>query len=357
MGSIPKTTNFFKDRPTFGFDIGNGSLKVMQTVNPGHGKPRIIGYGTTTFNASAIKDGVIVDHETIAKATLKLFKTDIIGDITTNRVIIAIPSYRTFTRSSTLPPMADKELTEAVELDAEQYIPLPSEDLYIDYSVTGKTAEKTDLFVAAVPRVIVDSQLELMQILGLETVGVQTTIDAASTLFAHDKQHDIPAILIDFGSLSADITICDKQTLVTGTVSGGGTSFTDLIRDKLQVSQAEAQIIKTKYGLGPSRKQAEIISALDPILQQLIKEVKRMIRYYEERYGSKRTIGQVITMGGGANMPGLSEYLTSGLRIATRACDPWSYVDTHGLQAPSSADKPMFATAMGLSLLNSKELF
>jgi type IV pilus assembly protein PilM len=356
MGSIPKPTNFFKDRPTFGLDIGHGSLKVMQIDTSGH-KPHMVGYGTASFSADAIQDGVIVDHETIAKATLRLFQSSLIGDITTNRVVIAIPSYRTFTRSSTLPPLKDSELKEAVELDAEQYIPLPLEDLYMDYSVTGQTKEKTDLFVAAVPRSIVDSQLQLMQILGLETVGVQTTIDAASTLFSHDKQHDVPAVLIDFGSLSADITIYDKQTLVTGTVTGGGASFTDLIRDALHVGQAEAQIIKTKYGLGPSRKQAEIVAAIEPLLKELVKEIRRMIRYYEERYGSKRTISQVITMGGGANMPGLSEYITNGLRIATRACDPWTYVDARGLQAPPTADKPMFATAMGLSLITSPELF
>jgi type IV pilus assembly protein PilM len=357
MGSIPKTTNFFKDRPTFGFDIGHGSLKVMQISSSKNGKPQMVGYGATNFNANAIQDGVIVDHEAIAKATLKLFKNDLIGDIATNRVVIAIPSYRTFTRSSSLPPLANKELKEAVELDSEQYIPLPLEDLYMDYSITQRTTEKTDLFVAAVPRSIVDSQIRLMQILGLETVGVQTTIDAASTLFSRDKQCDVPAVLIDFGSLSADITIYDKQTLVTGTVTGGGASFTDLIRDKLKVSQAEAQIIKTKYGLGPSRKQADIVAAIEPLLLQLVKEIRRMVRYYEERYGSKRTISQVITMGGGANMPGLSEYLTSGLRLATRTCDPWTYIDTHGLQAPSAADKPMFATVMGLSLVGPKELF
>jgi type IV pilus assembly protein PilM len=356
MGSIPKTSNFFKDRPAFGFDIGHGSLKVMQIDTSGR-KPHMVGYGTATFNADAIQDGVIVDHETIAKATLKLFHNELVGDITTNRVVIAIPSYRTFTRSSTLPPLDNQELKEAVELDAEQYIPLPLEDLYMDYSVTGKSKEKTDLFVAAVPRTIVDSQLQLMQILGLETVGVETTIDAASSLFAHDEQSDVPAVLIDFGSLSADITIYDKQTLVTGTVTGGGTSFTELIKDKLKVSQAEAQIIKTKYGLGASRKQAEIEIALEPILSQLVKEIKRMLRYYEERYGSKRTINQVVTLGGGANMPGLSEYITNGLRVATRACDPWSYVDSHGLQPPAAVDKPMFATVMGLSLVSSKELF
>ncbi len=82
-----------------------------------------------------------------------------------------------------------------------------------------------------------------------------------------------------------------------------------------------------------------------------------MIRYYEERYGPKRTITQVITMGGGANMPGLSEHITNGLRLATRTCDPWMYVDSRGLQAPSAANKPMFATVMGLSLVGPKELF
>jgi cell division ATPase FtsA len=82
-----------------------------------------------------------------------------------------------------------------------------------------------------------------------------------------------------------------------------------------------------------------------------------MIRYYEDRYGSERKISQVITLGGGANMPGLSDWLTSNLRLAVRACDPWEYCDFHGLQPPSQADKPMFATVMGLSYYDSKELF
>ena len=116
-------------------------------------------------------------------------------------------------------------------------------------------------------------------------------------------------------------------------------------------------MIKTKYGMGPSKHQAEIVQALDPILGQLAQEIRRMIRYYEERYGTERKVEQIVTLGGGANMPGLSDYMTNALRLAVRTCDPWMYCDHEGLQPPAKADKPMFATVMGLSLVPPKELF
>jgi type IV pilus assembly protein PilM len=351
-----KSTYFFKDKPIFGFDIGHGSLKVMQ-IERGSKKARVVGYGAATFNGDAIKDGVIIDHQAIAKATFDLFNNRLIGDISSNRSVVAIPSYRTFSRLISLPPLAGKELHEAVIVEAEQYIPMPLADLYLNYNVVHRDEEKVELFAIAVPRKIVDSHIELMRIMGLDTVGVATTIDAAGQLFLQDKQSDVPAIIIDFGSLSADITIFDKNMLFSGTVPGGGEIFTNRIKDALRVTPAEAHIIKTKYGLGASKKQKEITAALDPVLSQLAQEIRRMIRYYEDRYGSERKISQVITLGGGANMPGLSDWLTSTLRLAVRACDPWEYCDFHGLQPPSAADKPMFATVMGLSFIDSKELF
>ena len=157
--------------------------------------------------------------------------------------------------------------------------------------------------------------------------------------------------------MSADISIFDKQMLVTGTVQGGGVNFTDSIQKKLGVSAEEAGLIKTRYGLGASKKQAEIVQALEPTLARIVKEIRRMIRYYEERYGADRPIGQIITLGGGANMPGLSEYLTDGLRLAVRHCDPWEYLSYKGLKAPDAADHPMYATVAGLSLAAPTELF
>jgi len=357
MGSTNKTTYFFKNKPLFGFDIGSGSLKVMQvdpdTVEGSH--PKVIGYGTAKFDRSAVDNGVIVKPELIAEATMDLFQNRLIGDITTRRVAMAIPAYRTFTRAISLPGLKAKELHEAVYLEAEQYIPLPLDDLYLDYNVIRTAKDSTEVFATAVPRKIVDSYLSLASLLGLEVVLIESTLGGGSRLFERDPQSDVASVIIDFGSLSSDISIFDKNLLVTGTVQGGGSVFTESIRAKLGVTQSEANIIKNKYGLGVSKKQKEIKQALEPTLQQIVKEIRRMIRYYEERYGTERPITQVIAIGGGANMPGLAEYLTEALRLAVRASEPWQYFKGK-LQQPSGADKPMYSTVAGLSLIPPKEI-
>ncbi len=359
----PKISNFFHDKPLFGLDIGHGSLKVMQLdaltagASSKASHPHLVGYGFTTFDGTAQKDGVVVKPEIIAKAAHNLFENGLVGDITTRRVAIAIPAYRTFTRSVKLPRLNTVELKEAVQLEAEQYISMPLEELYLDYEIIKQTGDTTELFVVAVPRIIVDSYLELCEILGLETVLIEPTLSSSGRLFSVDYQSDVATFIIDFGSESADISIFDKHILVTGTVQGGGLVFTDSIKAKLGVTREEAGLIKTRYGLGASKKQSEIKQALEPTLQQIVKEIRRMMRYYEERYGSTRPIGQITTLGGGANMPGLSEYLTSEIRIAVRHCDPWQYLDYKGLQLPSAADKPMYATVAGLSLANHREVF
>lgn len=365
MNTTPKIQYYFHDKPLFGLDIGHGSLKVMQLgetavikSGKGHRHPRVVGYGFANFDKTAQEDGVVVKPEIIAAAARQLFDKDLIGDITTRRVAIAIPTYRTFTRALQLPKLSTKQLAAAVELEAEQYISMPLDQLYIDYEVLKQTDELTELFMVAVPKTIVDSYLELAQLLGLETVLIEPTLSSSGRLlFAGENNDDLPTVIIDFGSLSADISIFDKHMLVAGTVQGGGESFTNLIQNKLHVTQAEAGLIKTRYGLSLSKKQADIKIALEPTLQQVVKEIRRMMRYYEERYGSDRAIAQIITLGGGANMPGLSEYLTETLRLPVRHSNPWQYFTYKGLQPPSDADKPMYATVAGLSLAPSKEIF
>ncbi len=351
-----KIPYFFGDKPIFGLDIGPSSLKVMQIEQVGNQK-KILGYGFTSFDRSVISDGVVVDAEKIAEAAAKLFNSELIGDITTRRVAIAIPAYRTFTRSITLPNLKPKEINEAVRLEAEQYVNVPMDKLYLDYEIIKQNAEQIDVFIVAVPKDIVDSYLKLTQILGLETVLIEPTLSSSGRLFSLDPQSDIATVIIDFGSRSADISIFDKHVLVTGTVQAGGEIFTNAIKDKLDVTLAEAGLIKTKYGLQLSKKQSEIKSALDPILAEVIKEINRMNRYYEERYGNSRPIGQIITLGGGANMPGLSDYLTNSIRLPVRHTDPWHFISFKGLQPPSNADKPMYATVAGLALVNPKEVF
>lgn len=346
----------YKDKPLFGLDIGTSSIKVMQVGMVGK-KQTILGYGVATYDQSAVSNGVVEKPEILAKNTKQLFENGLIGSISTRNVALSIPVAKTYNRVMNLPYMGTKDLNEAVRLEAEQYIPVPIDDLYIDYNITAQTKDNIELLAVAAPKRIVDSYLTFTDLLGLEVSILETTINASSRLVANSESEELPTILIDFGSVSVDITIFDKQPIVTGTVAGGGETFSELIGKKLGVSNQVAHTIKTKYGLGVSKKQKDIQDALKPLLSSLTKELRKMIRYYDERTSSEGKISQIITMGGGANMPGLSEYITNEMRLPARMCNPWSNLDFGKLQPPSSVEKSMYVTAAGLALIKPKDIW
>lgn len=350
---------FYTDSPIFGLDIGTSSIKVMQ-IGPKNVKLKkrsIIGHGAIKYDKSSVdKDGVLKQPETIAKAINELFNKNIVGAINTRRVALSVPVAKTYNKVLNLPLMPLKALPEAVKFESEQYIPASIDDLYIDYNITKKDNKGYELFVSAAPKKIIDSYLVVMELLGLETVGVETTINASSRLVSQAEHTDVPTILIDFGSKSVDITIYDQQLVVTGTVTGGGDNFTQLIAKNLDVNEQIANTIKNKYGLLVSKKQQEILKALEPILELIVKEIKKMVRYYEDRTSTGHKIDQIITMGGGANLPGLSEYLTNALRLPTRMCNPWNNLNFDKLQPPNETEKTMYITVAGLALINPKDI-
>jgi type IV pilus assembly protein PilM len=353
------TTNtyFYKDKPLFGLDIGFNSIKAMQ-IESHHGKPTVVGYGIIQFDPKAIENGVIKDYETIAKAVLDLFQNHLMGEINTRRVAVSVPAARTFSRILSLPKLDQKDLSEAVRTEAEQYIPVPIDDLYLDFMITEQTDKETRVLAVAVPKKVVDSYSTLMELLGLDVVVMETTTGATARLFRHTDAHDVPSVVIDFGAISSDISIYDKSLAVTGTIPGGGDDVTNAIANTLGVTHEEGHIIKVKYGLNVSKKQTEIRAALQPMLQQLVKEIKRMLRYYDQRASSHgHKIEQVVTHGGGSNVPGLSEYLIDTLRLPVRACDPWSQFDFHHIDKPSKTEQPVFVTVAGLALINPSEIF
>lgn len=350
------TRYFYQDKPLFGLDIGFSSIKVMQIEWPKK-QPIITGYGIGEFDSNNVKNGIIINHEQLAGSILDLFNTKLTGSISSRRVAITVPVSKTFNRPVKMPRLSTKELTDAVKLEAERYIPMPLEELYLDYSIVSQTDKDMDLFVVAVPKKLIESYVELCQILNLDIVAIETTIAAGTRVLVKADRSDVPTILIDFGSRSVDITIFDKALIVTGTVPGGSDHFTARIAEKLGINTEQAFTVKTEFGIDPSKKQTEIKEAVTPILQDLLKEIRRVIRYYEGRYSDKRKIGQIVTMGGGSNMPGLSEYMTNALRLPVRMSDPWQKISFSKLQPPNAIHKSMFITVAGSALMNHKEIF
>jgi type IV pilus assembly protein PilM len=354
---MSKTENmplFHVDKPVFGIDIGFSSVKVMQ-IDQSKKKPQITGYGYGTFKSSSMKSGVIVDHEEMAKSIYEIVSNNLVGSLSTKRVVAAVPVGRSYNRILSLPHLSKSDLDEAVRLEAKQYIPASLEDLYIDYQVVEEQEETIDVLVVAAPRAVIDSYETLFQILGLETAAVETSINAGTRLVMHAENTDVPTLIIDFGSKSSDLSIFDRALRVTGTVGSGGDNMTDAIAKELGVTKQQAHTIKSKYGIDASKKQKQVIAAVQPVLDKLVAEIKKMDRFYQDRSSSKK-IEQVIILGGGANMPGLADYITDKVRVATRMCNPWLNLSFGSIQPPHQLEKTLYATAAGLALVNPKEI-
>jgi type IV pilus assembly protein PilM len=348
---------FYKDKPVFGFDIGKSSLKIMQISQQSKGAI-VEGYGTIAFDPKAIKNGAIDDPETIIKAAHELIENQLVGKLTTSSVAVSLPNAYSFNRILSLPKMDEKDLAAAVALEAGQSIPLPIDELYYDFAVTKSLDDDTqEVQLAACPKRIVDSYMGVFEALGLEVGLVESNITAVTRMVTHAEAHDVTTLIVDFGSTACDLSIFDGSTIrVTSTVDCSGDAITKRIADKLGLTEQQAHSVKTRYGLEVSKKQAAIIEAIEPELMKLTNEIRKVIRYFTERNEGKNQIGQIIVLGGGANLPGLSGYITDKARIPARLCAPWNHLSFEKLQPPHELETTLYTTAGGLSLVSAKDL-
>ena len=346
---------FYRDKLVFGFDIGRSSVKIMQIDQSGK-EAVVTGYGTIGFDPSAIQKGVVVDPEAIIKAAHELIEKQMVGKITTRSVAVSLPNAFSFNRVLELPKMDRKDLKSAIELEAGQSIPLPLEDLYYDYEVTRElSADSQEVQLEASPRTIIDSYMGVFEALGLEVAVVESNIAAVTRMVIHAEAHDVTTLIVDFGSTACDLSIFDGDTIrITSTIDCSGDAITRLIGQKLGLSEQQAHSIKTRYGIEVSKKQAQILEAVGPELNKLTNEIRKVIRYFTERTSNKSTIGQIIVLGGGANLPGLSGYITDKTRLPARLCAPWNHLSFGKLQPPHELETTLYTTAGGLSLIDPK---
>ena len=195
----------------------------------------------------------------------------------------------------------------------------------------------------------------VFEALGLEVSLIESNISAVTRMVRQAEAHDVTTLIVDFGSTACDLSVYDGSTIrITSTVDCSGDAITKLIAEKLKLTEQQAHSIKTRYGLEVSKKQAAILDAVNPELNKLTNEIRKVIRYFNERSEGKDAIGQIIVLGGGANLPGLSGYITDKSRLPARLCAPWNNLSFGKLQPPHELETTLYTTAGGLSLVTPK---
>jgi len=345
---------FYKDKPIIGLDISQTSIKVMAISTK---KWTVLGYGSLDVDPARLQQSLDTDGSYLSEQLKLLLSTKVVGHLPSNHTILSIPTSRTYSRSIILPGDLKGDLMEAVKLEADQYIPVAVDQLYIDYEITSKTSDVVSAYMCAAPQHVVDTCVMAATNAGLKVVVVEPSMNAVTRLLKESENGDLPTIIIDIGAASSDVAVLDATIKVTGGVAIGGNTLTLDIASALDIPLEQAHQLKVLNGLNRSQRQKKITKAVTPSLQKIITEVKKVMRYYEERVPDARKIEQILIIGGGSNMPGIGDYFTENLMLATRIASPWQTINFAKLPEPARQFRSRYLSVAGLALVNPKEIW
>lgn len=341
------TKLFYTDKPIIGLDISNTGVKVMAVDTR---KWLVLGYGSLDLEPLKIKESLDGNSTYLADNIKLLIKEKIIGYLPSNHIVIGVPTARSYSRTFNLPTSVEKSLKDAIELEVDQYIPIPASTLYIDYNVIERSKKEITVVMSAIPRTVIDKCVAAAESTGLIVSLVEPSINAVARLLASTEEGDLPSVIVDIGTASTDIAILDSGTIrVTGGIAIGGNTFTLEIAKKLGVALENAHQLKVFNGINAGPRQEKIKSALEPSLTQIIAETQKVMRYYNERIRNDRKLEQLLVVGHGSNMPGIGEYFTNALVMPARVASPWQKLDFGKLPEPARQFRSRYITVAGLA--------
>jgi len=345
---------FYKDRPIVGLDISQTGIKVMAIDQK---KWLVLGYGSVDLDPVKVQASLDGDDTYLLENLQQLLNKKLIGSLPSNHVTIGVPTAKTFARTFTIPISAEKNLHDAVELEVDQYIPIPMSLLYVDYEIIKRSKTDLTVMMCAVPKALVDSSIRTAEAAGLEVVAIEPGISAVARVLEATEEGHLPTVIVDIGPATTDIAILDGSIRVTGGLGIGSNTFTLDIARKLNIALENAHQIKVLNGLSAGPRQEKITAALKPNLQRIISETRKVMRYYNERLNDDRKLEQVLVVGGGSNIPGIGDYFTNELIMPARVASPWQKLDFGKLPQPSKQFRPRYITVGGLAAIDPRSIW
>ena len=338
---------FFTDKQLIGLDISTTGIKIMAIDTR---RWLVLGYGSIDLEPAKVKESLEGDSTYLAENIQSLIKEKLIGILPSNHVVIGLPTTRSYSRTFNMPNNVEKHLKEAVELEVDQYSPVPASTLYIDSQIIERTKKEITVLMSAVPRLIVDKCVAAAESAGLRVVLVEPSMNAVARLLTKIEEGNLPSVIVDIGPATTDIAVLDNGAVrVTGGLAIGGNTFTIDIAKRLEVTLENAHQLKVLNGLGAGPRQEKIRGAVEQSLTQIVIETRKVMRYYNERISDDRKLEQLLVVGSGSNMPGIGEYFTNELIMPARVANPWQKLDFGKLPEPARQFRARYVTVAGLA--------
>lgn len=347
-----------------GIDIGSSAIKVIEIKKKGS-KAYLETYGIIKLGMYADTDddrAVNLSTEKTIEALKEVLKQ---AGVTSNSVAFSVPMPSSLIFKVDLPAnLTEKEISQAVPIEAKKYIPVPINEISLDYfTLAGKEPSFEDIHgenpnIPQVPKkeiLVVAVQNEAIS--RLRSISSNTNLEASffeveifSSVRANFEHELSLVLLMDFGASRTKLSLVEFGMVKSyHTINRGGADMTEGIKRELGISFKEAETLKKEYGLLGGENNKNISNILISDLEYIFAETNNVLIAYEKKYGV--TITKVILTGGGSLMKGLVEMAQNNFKAEIQIGEPFSKITAPKfLEHILEKTGPEFAVAIGLAL-------
>lgn len=364
---------FSKDNSVLGIDIGTSSIKAVQLKKDdnvfkleNYGELITYGYLEQPNNAIQTSTLKMLDNQVaeLLRNLLSATKT------TTKKAVFSIPLFSSFVTLIEMPRLTQEEVAKAIDFEAHQYVPVPINEVVLDWSIVGSVVEeqkpdllaqtgqlgtiktppagKIQVLLVAVPKEVVEKYNRIARLSNLQLVGLEVESFAlAKALVGRDTK---PICILDIGARSTNICIVDNGYVkLTHNLDTSGGEITRALANSLNVSYQRAEDLKKEQGLKVGETQREIYGVLVSILDIILSDVEKYVSLYSKKNG--RNIDKIILNGGSAHLLGLDKYISDKLHIAVQISNPFKFISYPQSLNPIVKDiGPTLSIAIGLAM-------
>jgi len=352
-----------------GVDIGSSAVKIVQLRRDGE-RAVLENYGELALGPYA---GLAVGQATnLSPEKISAAIRDLIAEakFSVQNGAIAIPISASLLSFIEIPTEDERKLEKVIPIEARKYIPMPINEVALDWWVLPKRGEITKQKMK--DRVQKENKGKtparetsevVISAIHNETISkyrhIQKETDLNINLFEIEIFSSIrsvigrdmsPLMILDIGAATTKLALVEYGIVKSyHIINKGSQDITVAISSSMETKIEEAEKLKRKQGLRGSINGKNISDIASASLGYIFSEAGNAVANFEQKYGV--TVKKIILTGGGALLKGLPELAQNYFKSEVVLGYPFEKVEYPAfLEGVLRQTGPEFAVSVGIAL-------
>jgi type IV pilus assembly protein PilM len=340
---------FSSSHSYIGVDIGTSGVKIVELLKKDR-KISLLTYGFSEIIDYELSGGMQKDIKEIAKIINEVLKK---SGATSRNAIASLPTFSVFSSVVALSGVEKKDIASAINWEAKKVIPLPLEEMVLDWVLLSEPDEEKKslsrkVLITGAPRALVERYINIFRIAQVNLLSLETeTLSLVRALMGQDKSI---ISIIEIGTNTTDISIIENGVpILSRSIDVGGLTITKAVSRNLNIGLNRAEQFKYDMGISSLDSAEGIPKAIIDSISPIISEVQFVANLYQSKSG--KSIEKAILSGGSSMLLNLSQYFEQCLKLKVIVGDPWSRVSYPVELEPTLKELgPRLAVAIGLAM-------